>query len=86
MFSLTMKALMLAWPWLKRAIFGDRTVREVVWENKHLTIMGGLVLVMLWVFLALFTEHLALKAEAVVLRNQCVAMQQLAKLPPIVDE
>lgn len=86
MFSLTMKALLLVWPWLKHAIFGERPVLRVVWENKHLTLMGGLVLVMLCVFLALYSQHTALKAEAVVLRNQCVALQQLAKLPPIVAE
>jgi hypothetical protein len=29
---------------------------------------------------------LALKAEVVVLRHQCVAVQQLAKLPPVHGE
>lgn len=46
MFSLTAKALLLLWPFLKRAIFGDRTVREVMLENKHVTFMFATVLIL----------------------------------------
>ncbi|BEG72428.1 hypothetical protein [Pseudomonas phage PA1C] len=46
MLSLTAKALLLLWPFLKRAIFGDRTVREVMLENKHVTFMFAMVLVL----------------------------------------
>lgn len=35
--SLTIRALLLIWPFLKRALFGDLTVKEVVLANMHLT-------------------------------------------------
>jgi len=37
--SLTIRALLLIWPFLKRALFGDRTIKEVVLANKHITIV-----------------------------------------------
>lgn len=37
--SLTIKALLLIWPFLKRALFGDRTIKEVVLANKHITVV-----------------------------------------------
>lgn len=42
------KALRLLWPYLRAAIFKDRTVVEVIRENMHFTCMS--VLIMMLVF------------------------------------
>lgn len=36
---LLLKALRLLWPYLRSAIFKDRTVAEVIRENAHITVM-----------------------------------------------
>lgn len=47
------KGCVLVWPWLKAAIFKDRTVVEVLLENKHLT--GMLLLLCLLIGALLMT-------------------------------
>lgn len=47
------KGCVLVWPWLKAAIFKDRTVMEVIVENKHLT--GMLLLLCLLIGALLMT-------------------------------
>lgn len=37
--SLTIKALLLLWPFLKRGLFGDLTIKEVVLANKHIAVV-----------------------------------------------
>lgn len=44
---LLLKALRLLWPYLRSAIFKDRTVTEVIVENLHITIMLGFILVLI---------------------------------------
>ena len=46
MLRLVFKAIHLLWPFLKRAIFGDRTIREVLLEHKHVTYMFAILLFM----------------------------------------
>lgn len=46
MLRLVFKAIQLLWPFLKRAIFGDRTIREVLLEHKHVTYMFAILLFM----------------------------------------
>jgi hypothetical protein len=58
MLRLFFKALIVIWPFLKSAIFKDRTVGEVIAENKHITVMLALNVVML-VSLVLTTQALA---------------------------
>ncbi|ARV77340.1 hypothetical protein FDI21_gp171 [Pseudomonas phage Noxifer] len=60
---LLFKALRLLWPYLRSAIFKDRTVVEVLKENVHLTYMLGIILVLVFA-LALSTIRLSeLKEE-----------------------
>ena len=47
MLRLIFKALIVIWPWLKTAIFKEGTVAEVVAENKHLTFMLVLIVVLI---------------------------------------
>lgn len=37
--SLTIRALLFIWPFLKRGLFGDLTFKEVVLANVHITIV-----------------------------------------------
>lgn len=37
--SLTIRALLFIWPFLKRGLFGDLTLKEVVLENLHITVV-----------------------------------------------
>jgi DMSO/TMAO reductase YedYZ heme-binding membrane subunit len=61
---LLFKALRLLWPYLRSAIFKDRTVIEVIRENKHFTGMLGLILLLVWA-LAISTMRVSeLKEQA----------------------
>jgi hypothetical protein len=65
---LLFKALRLLWPYLRSAIFKDRTVVEVIKENLLFTYMLGIIL-MLVVTLAISTIRLSeLKEEQAALR------------------
>lgn len=75
---LLFKALRLLWPYLRSAIFKDRTVVEVLKENVHFTYMLGIILVLV-VALAISTirlselkeEQAALKAGTVIAPCSC---------------
>lgn len=48
------KALFLFWPFLKSALFHDRPVREVLWENRQLTLTTVFILILvLFLYLTL---------------------------------
>lgn len=75
--SLTIKALLLFWPFLKRAVFGERTVKEVMLENKHVTFMFAVVVVLLLSFFVTVSELNEVRTENVSLKSQlhqmCIA-------------
>lgn len=52
------KAFILIWPFLKNVIFKDRTIREVINDNRQFTVMFGL-LVILMSTLMLTSSYLA---------------------------
>lgn len=60
---LLLKALRLLWPYLRSAIFKDRTVSEVIAENLHVTVMLGLILSLI-VMLSITTLQLSDLKEA----------------------
>lgn len=60
---LILKALRLLWPYLRSAIFRDRTITEVIVENLHITIMLGFIMVMI-VMLSITTLQLSDIKEA----------------------
>lgn len=59
----TTQALLSLWPFLKRAIFGDRDPKEVVLENRHITFMLVCVLLMLTTIFKLGDALDVVKAE-----------------------
>jgi hypothetical protein len=59
----TTQALLSLWPFLKRAIFGDRDPKEVVLENRHITFMLVCVLLMLSAIFKVGAELDAVKTE-----------------------
>ncbi|BDR26953.1 hypothetical protein RVBP20_1940 [Pseudomonas phage sp. NK1] len=79
MLGLTIKALLFVWPFLKRAIFGDRTIKEVLLENKHVTAMLILVVILLGTLFIVTSELKSVKA-----RNWAVKaeMDRLKKMTP----
>lgn len=58
MLRLMLKALFIIWPFLKTAIFRERTIVEVIKENKHLTAMQ-VVILLLSITLGITTAELA---------------------------
>ena len=76
MLSLTAKALLLLWPFLKRAIFGDRTVKEVMLENKHVTFMFAIVLMLSMSLILTIGELNDVKSEnwKIKQRPECVCV------------
>lgn len=60
---LILKALRLLWPYVRSAIFRDRTVIEVIIENLHITIMLGLIIILV-VMLSITTLQLSDIKEA----------------------
>lgn len=60
---LLLKALRLLWPYLRSAIFKDRTVTEVIVENLHITIMLGFIMALI-LMLSITTLQLSDLKEA----------------------
>lgn len=63
MFSMTLQALLTVWPFFKRMVFGDRTVKEVLKENIHLTIMMLLVILSLGATVSVTRELNTVKTD-----------------------
>lgn len=63
MFSMTLQALLTVWPFFKRMIFGDRTVKEVLKENIHLTVMMVLVILSLGATVSVTRELNSVKTD-----------------------
>lgn len=61
--SLTIRALLLIWPFLKRALFGDLTIREVVLANLHITIVYGCLCAVVYAQLYSIVELSVVKSE-----------------------
>lgn len=60
---ITTQALLSLWPFLKRMIFGDRDVKEVLRENKYITFMFFCILMLLSTIFWVGGELDAVKAE-----------------------
>jgi hypothetical protein len=61
--SLTIRALLLFWPFLKRAVFGDRTIKEVVLANKHITVVNVCMFIAFIAFMNAVIELSVVKSE-----------------------
>jgi hypothetical protein len=80
MFSLVMKALLLIWPFLKRAIFKDRTVTEVMLENKHVTVMFIMILLLLGSLVMVTSELNAVRSAHRLTKAELISGEKC--LPP----
>jgi len=63
MVIVTTQALLSLWPFLKRAIFGERAIKEVLLENRYITFMLFCIMLMLATIFWVGTELDAVKAE-----------------------
>lgn len=72
--SLTIRALLLFWPFLKRALFGDRTIKEIVLANKHITVVNVCLIVVFLAFMNTLIELNVVKSENVRLEVQLTQM------------
>lgn len=70
------KGCVLVWPWLKAAVFKDRTVTEVISENKHLT---GMLLLMCLLIGALLMTTFALSDTKDAYRSAREQLDQLQR-------
>lgn len=68
--SLLVKALLLLWPFLRVAIFGDRSWREVVVENKHVVALWWMIIVLVFVGFLQYVALNAVKSENISLRSE----------------
>lgn len=85
MLKVIFKALIVFWPFLKAAVFKDRTVAEVIKENKHLTAML-VVNILLICVLVITTKALAdYKGEYRKVRAEITSVQQ-ACVPDLLEE
>lgn len=66
--SLLVKALLLLWPFLRRAIFGDRSWREVVVENKHVVALWFMIIILIFVGAVQYITLHAVKSENISLK------------------
>lgn len=77
--SLTIKALLLFWPFLKRAVFGDRTIKEVVLANRHITVVSVCMFIAFIAFINTVIELSVIRSE-----NEQL-LQQLAQYCVVPD-
>lgn len=61
--SLAIKALLLIWPFLKRGLFGDLTVKEVVLANMHLTTVYICLCILIYLQFYAIVELSVVKSE-----------------------
>lgn len=61
--SLTIRALLLIWPFLRRALFGDLTIKEVVLENMHITVVYLCLCALVYMQLYTVVELSVVKSE-----------------------
>lgn len=78
----TTQALLSLWPFLKRMIFGDREVKEVLRENKYITFMLVCIFMLLSTIFWVGSELDDVKAENRVIARE---LEVLKATPPVDD-
>lgn len=81
----TTQALLSLWPFLKRMIFGDREVKEVLRENKYITFMLICILMLLSTVVWVGNELDAVKAENRVIVRELEDLKATQAAPDIDD-
>lgn len=83
--SLTIRALLLFWPFLKRALFGDRTIKEVVLANKHITVVNACLVLMFLAFMNATIELSVVKSENIRLHSHSTLVCKAPEGPSLLD-
>lgn len=83
--SLAIKALLLFWPFFKRALFGDRTIKEVVLANRHITVVNACLVLMFLAFMNATIELSVVKSENIRLREQSALVCEVPKAKSLID-
>lgn len=68
--SLLVKALLLLWPFLRVAIFGNRSVRQVLLDNIYMVILYGCFILMVVVTSTLYVSYMDVKSENISLHAE----------------
>ncbi len=74
-----MKALLLFWPFFKRALFGDRTIKEVVLANKPITVVNVCLVIVFLAFINASIELSVVKSENERLVKETAVMCEVPK-------
>lgn len=77
MYSLIFKTIVLLGPFLKRAIFGDRSIKETLSENKQITMFFIVILFLCYVLFNSIREPVAICPKVEVLRNRPAVQDEL---------
>lgn len=83
--SLTIRALLLFWPFMKRALFGDRTIKEVVLANKHISVVNACMVAVFLAFINATIELSVVKSENVQLINQLTQVCKVTAAETLLD-
>lgn len=83
MVTVTTQALLSLWPFLRRAIFGDRSIREVLLENRHITFMLFCIMLMLATIFWVGSELDVVKAENVSIAQELEDLKATIQAPDI---
>lgn len=83
--SLAIKALLLFWPFLKRALFGDRTIKEVVLANRHITVVNACLVLMFLAFMNATIELSVVKSENIRLREHSALVCEVPKVKSLIE-
>lgn len=71
--SLTIRALLLFWPFFKRALFGDMTFKEIVLANLHITVVYLCLCVVAFMQVYTVVELSVIKSENRILTTSMCA-------------
>lgn len=69
MYSLIFKITAALWPFLKRAIFGDRSIKEALMDNKQVTLFFLVILLLCFTLILTVKETGEVKKEVHVLKT-----------------
>lgn len=83
MVIVTTQALLSLWPFLKRAIFGERAIKEVLLENRHITFMLFCIMLMLATIFWVGSELDVVKAENVSIAQELEDLKATIQAPDI---
>lgn len=79
--SFTIKALLFLWPFLKRALFGDATVKDILLDNKHITLVYTCFLLLIVAMFHLTGEFGVVNSELYNMKKSVIVVPVVAPPP-----